>query len=693
MTDPLVHRVLGRDLTREDGPEKVTGMAPYAFEQLVEQPTYLFPVRARVPRGQVSGIDSAEAEALDGVLTVLTPDNAPRLASTEDSALVVLQDSEIHYRGQFVGAVVAETAETARHAAELVRVHYREQPHDAHLSADRDDLYAPDKVNPNFATDTTQGDVDEAMCSATHVVDATYSTARYHNNPMEPHASVVVWDENRITVYDSTQTVHGVRDTLARVLGVDTERIRVVCPYVGGGFGSKGQVHPHVVLAAMAASVVRRPVKFALTRQQMFDLVGYRTPTIQRIRLASDRNGQLQAISNDVVEQTSRVKEFAEQTALPTRALYAAKNRSTSHRLAALDVPVPSWMRAPGECPGMFAPEVAMDELAVQLELDPVELRLRNEPTVHPETGHPFSSRNLVACLREGAYRFGWDQRDPTPGVRVVDGWRYGTGVASSYYPVNRNPRTSVLIRYGEEVGYTVLLGAADLGTGAWTVLTQIAADALSVDAADVDLHLGDTDFPFASVAGGSSGTTTWGSAVVQAARAFRERFGRHPRDGEQIEDSVPANPYAKRFAMAAFGAQFAEVAVRADTGEVRVPRLLGVFGVGRILNPRTARSQLIGGMTMGLSMALHEQSVLDERSGHVINHDFAQYHIATNADVGSIDARWVEENDQYVNPMGSKGIGEIGITGTAAAITNAAHHATGIRVRDLPLTLDKFLA
>lgn len=697
MTDPLVHRVLGRDMAREDGPEKVTGTAPYAFEQLVEAPVHLHPVCSVVARGQVEGVDTAQADAVAGVLQVLTPDNAPQLASTEDAELAVLQDPEVRFRGQFVGAVVAETPEAARHAADLVRVRYRDRPHDAHFSADRDDLYAPDKVNGNYATDTAQGDVDRAMRAAEHTLDATYSTARCHNNPMEPHASIVDWEPDRagagrITVYDSTQSVHGVREALARVLGVEVERLRVVCPHVGGGFGAKGQVHAHVVLAAMASSVVRRPVKFALTRQQMFDLVGYRSPTIQRVRLACDSQGKLQAISNDTVVQTSRFKEFAEQAAQPTRALYAAPNRSTSHRLAALDVPVPSWMRAPGECPGMFAPEVAVDELAVELGIDPVELRLRNEPTVHPESGHPFSTRNLVPCLREGAYRFGWDQRDPAPGVRVVDGWQYGTGVASSFYPVNRNSRTSVAIRYGEETGYTVLIGAADLGTGAWTVLTQIAADALGVDVADIDLHLGDTDFPFASVAGGSSGTTTWGSAIVQAARAFRERFGLHPRDGEQIEDSVPDNPYRRRFAMAAFGAQFAEVAVRVDSGEVRVPRLLGVFAAGRILNPRTARSQLVGGMTMGLSMALHEQSVLDERFGHVINRDFAQYHVASNADVGAIEATWIDERDAHVNPMGSKGIGEIGITGTAAAIANAAHHATGTRVRDLPLTLDKFL-
>ena len=697
MTHPIVHRASGRDVAREDGPEKVAGTAPYAYEQLVEQPAYAYPLCSTIARGWVADFDTADAAALDDVLGVLTCANAPRLASTEDKELAVLQDSEVRHRGQFLGAVVASSLETARHAASLVRIEYREEPHDSTFSADREDLHAPQQVNGGHETDTELGDADEALRSAAHTVDQRYSTPQEHNNPMEPHASIVEWSEDAdgedvLTVHDSTQAVHGVREVLAGLLGLAVERIRVVCPYVGGGFGSKGQIHGHVVLAALASRFARRPVKLALTRQQMFDLVGYRTPTAQRVRLASDAQGRLQAISHEAVEQTSWFKEFAEQTAHPTRGMYAAPHRRTSHRLARLDVPVPSWMRAPGECPGMFGPEVALDELAVQLELDPVELRLRNEPTVHPESGHPFSSRGLVDCLRDGAARFGWDRRDPTPGARVVDGWQYGTGVASSVYPVARASRTTVAVRYDEDVGYTVLLGAADLGTGAWTVLTQIAADALRVDPAAVQLHLGDTDFPFASVAGGSSGTNTWGSAIVQAARAVRERFGNHPVGGEQIEDSVPENPYRRRFAMAAHGAQFAEVAVRVDTGEVRVPRLLGVFAAGRILNPRTARSQLVGGMTMGLSTALHEQSVLDPRFGHVVNRDLAQYHIAAHADIGSIEAHWVDEDDQYVNPMGSKGIGEIGIVGTAAAIANAAYHATGIRVRDLPLTLDKFL-
>nr|WP_233159616.1 molybdopterin cofactor-binding domain-containing protein [Pseudonocardia sp. MH-G8] len=344
--------------------------------------------------------------------------------------------------------------------------------------------------------------------------------------------------------------------------------------------------------------------------------------------------------------------------------------RARARRCAAPDVPVPSWMRAPGECPGMFAPEVAMDELACQLGIDPVELRIRNEPDVDPESGNPFSSRRLVECLREGAERFGWAGRDPRPGGHRKGDWLVGTGVASSIYPAMRQP-SSAVIRF-ERGRYVARIGAADLGTGAWTVLPQIIADALGVPSEDVDVLIGDTDHPTASVAGGSSGTSSWGSALVAAARAFREKFGAEPDDGDEIDASSGPNPEAEQWAMFAFGAQFVEARVHVDTGEIRAPRVLGVFDAGRVVNPRTARSQFLGGMTMGLSMALEEESVLDPRFGHVVNHDLAEYHVVVDADVGDVQAH--------------------GIVGTAAAVSNAVHHATGVRVRDLPITLDKLL-
>jgi xanthine dehydrogenase YagR molybdenum-binding subunit len=690
MTDLLEPHAIGRDLARRDGAAKVRGTATYAYETDVDAPAYAHPVQATVARGRVSEVDTAAAEAVEGVLAVITVDSAERLASTEDAELAVLQGREVAFRGQLVGVVVAETSELARQAADAVRVTYVEQPHDSVLSADRDDLYTPEKVNPDNETDTAEGDVAAAMAAAPVTLEETYSTAMYHNNPIEPHATTALWEGGHLTLWDSTQGVHPDRAAVAQAFGLPEDRVRVICPYVGGGFGSKGQPHANVVLAAMAARAVPgRPVKLALTRQQMFFLAGYRTPTIQRMQLAADRDGRLRAIAIDVVEQTSKIKEFAEQTGLPTRMMYAAPNRRTTHRLAALDVPVPSWMRAPGECPGMFGPEVALDELAGRLGLDPVELRIRNEPEVDPETKKPWSSRHLVECLREGAERFGWADRPP-PGHR--DGrWLVGTGVASSVYPTMRQARSTALIRF-EQGRYVAEIGAADLGTGTWTTLPQIAADALGVPVEDVKVRIGDTRYPQASVAGGSSGMNTWGSAVVQAARAFRGKFGRDPGDGDEAEGRADQAAQDEDHAAYAFGAQFAEVRVDADTGELRVPRLLGVFAAGRIINPRTARSQFLGGMTMGLSMALHENSVWDPRVGQVANHDLAEYHIAVNADIGDLQAHWLDEHDPYVNAMGTKGIGEIGITGTAAAVVNAVHRATGVRVRHLPVTLDKLL-
>ncbi|MBA8824798.1 xanthine dehydrogenase YagR molybdenum-binding subunit [Saccharopolyspora lacisalsi] len=692
MTSQVTPYAIGTALQRLDGRSKVTGTAPYAFERVVDNATYLHPVQATIALGQITAIDTAEAEALDGVITILTHVNAPRLASTEDRELAVLQTDRVSFRGQLIGAVIADTPETARQAAGLVRISYAQWPHEAELSSERSDLYTPEAVNPSFPADTDEGDVDTAMSAAPVTLDTTYTTPLEYNNPMEPHTTVALWNDHELTLYDSTQGAHTVRTTVAPVIGLDPERIHVSAPHVGGGFGSKGIPHAHIVLAALAARTVEgRPVKFALTRQQMFSLAGHRTPTIQRVRLAADTDGRLSALAHDVVEWTSKVKEFAEQTAVPSRNVYAAPNRRTSHRLAALDVPVPSWMRAPGECPGMFGPEVAVDEMALKCGIDPVEFRARNEPDVDPETGKPFSSRHLVECLREGADRFGWHHRDPTPASRTERGWLVGTGVASSIYPTLRAVSTAT-IRVEAADHYRVDIGATDIGTGTWTALTQIAADALEVPVGHVDLRIGETAQPEASVAGGSTGNATWGTAIVEAARALQDTHGRPPEIGAEASGTTPNNPETERFAMFAHGAQFAEVRVHADTGEIRVPRMLGVFAAGRIINPRTAHSQFIGGMTMGLSMALHEVGVLDTRFGHVVNHDFAEYHIPTNADVGDIDATWIDEDDPYVNPMGAKGIGEIGIVGAAAAIANAAHHATGIRLRELPITPDALL-
>ncbi|MFC9250788.1 xanthine dehydrogenase family protein molybdopterin-binding subunit [Amycolatopsis thailandensis] len=689
MTGSLKPRAIGRGHSRRDGAAKVTGTAPYAYETAPESPLYCHLVQATIARGRCAEIGTTAAEALEGVRCVITPSTAERLAVTDDRELAVLQDLEVPFRGRVIAVVLANSPETARHAAELVTVRYESEPHDCLLTADHPELYEPDEVNAGFPTDTADGDLDAALSGADVVIDQTYTTAPYFNNPLEPHTTTALWDGDTLTLRESTQGVHPLRATVADLFGLSTEKVRVTCPYIGGGFGSKGTPHVNVVLATMAARAVPgTPVKLELTRQQMFTLAGYRTPTIQRARLGAEWDGTLRAVGMDVVEQTSRIKEYAEQSAAPARMMYAAPNRATSHRLAALDLPVPSWMRAPGECPGMFGPEVAMDELAAVLDVDPVELRIRNEPLRDPETGNPFSSRNLVACLRQGAENFGWDGRS---GARRDGRWLVGAGVASSVYPAKRMPGSRAVIRF-ENGRYVVEIGAADLGTGTWTVLPQIAADALDVPVASVDARIGDTLYPFATVAGGSTGTASWGSAVVAAADVFRDKYGTDPGEGDEADAETPANPDEDKYAMYGFGAQFAEARVDADTGEVRVSRLHGTFAVGRIINPVTARSQLLGGMIMGLSMALHENGVLDPRVGLTVNHDLAEYHIATNADIEDVRADWIDEHDPHLNPMESKGIGEIGIVGTAAAIANAVHAATGVRVRDLPITLDKLL-
>ena len=697
MKDHLITRATGAPLNRLDGVQKVTGAAKYAYEYPVDHVTYVFPVQSTIAKGRVVSIDTSAARALPGVIAVLSHENAPQLAPVNDAKLAVFQSEAIAYRGQFVAAVVAETLEIARQAAELVVVRYEEQPHDVELRADRTDLYKPQIVNPFYESDTVSGDVETALAQAPVSLDYVYTTPAEHPNPLEPHTTVAVWNEDSVTLYDSNQGPHPIRDTVATAFKLPPERVRVISKYVGGAFGSKVDTHPHVILAVMAAQVARRPVKLALTRQQMYALAGYRSPTIQRVQLGAERDGQLTAIAHDIVEQTATIHEFADPTAVPTRVMYAAPNRRTTHRLARLDVPATAWMRAPGECPGMFALESAMDELAIACGLDPIELRIRNEPAVDPESGRPFSSRNLVACLREGAQRFGWQPRDPTPRLRRAGHWLIGTGVAASSYPALQFP-AAALVKVDQAGNYQVRIDAIDIGTGAWTALTQIAADALEVPPERVQLGIGDTSLPQALWATASTGTASWGWAIFNAASALRARLqeefgGSVPAEGLEATGTFQANPEAQQYAMHAFGAQFAEVRVNEDTGEVRVPRLLGVFAAGRIINPKTARSQFLGGMTWGLSMALHEESVLDPRFGDYVNHDFAEYHIATNADVGEIDATWIDEEDPHVNPMGVKGIGEIGIVGTAAAIANAVYHATGIRVRDLPITLDKLLS
>jgi xanthine dehydrogenase YagR molybdenum-binding subunit len=680
-------RAVGHALTRVDARAKVTGEARYAYEQLGSDALYAYLVQAPVARGTVGDVDTAGALAIDGVRHVIWAGNAPRLAEDAAGELAVLQSPRIAYRGQIVAIVVADSLPIARRAAGQLGLDLAAEPHDVELRADHPGMYKPDKVNPTYATDTEQGDFAAGFDAAAVSIDVTYRTPAEHNNPMEPHATVAMWEGDDVTLYDSNQGSSTARSTIARTLGIEPRHVRVISPHVGGGFGSKGLPRPTAIAAVMAARVAGRPVKLAATRQQMFSLTGYRTPTIQRLRLGADAEGRLTAVSHDVWEQTSTLQEFAEQTATVTRMMYASPNLRTTHRLVALDLPTPSWMRAPGECPGMFALEGAIDELAGACQIDPVRFRIRNDPEVDPETGREFTSRNLVACLERGAAAFGWWGRDPTPGARRQGRWLYGMGVAASTYPARRRP-SQAIVRAEADGRFRVLIAAADIGTGARTVLTQIAADALEVDPGQVTLEIGDSDLPQAMLAGGSMGTTSWGSAVLGACRRLREQTpGGAPAEGAEAQyDTGPDIEGADPLPAHSFGAQFCEVRVDADSGEVQVARMLGVFAAGQIINPVTARSQFIGGMTMGIGMALHEASILDPAFGDYVNHDFAEYHIPVCADIENLDAVWIDEDDPRVNPLGAKGIGEIGIVGTAAAVANAVYHATGVRVRELPI-------
>nr|BFD86217.1 xanthine dehydrogenase family protein molybdopterin-binding subunit [Streptomyces sp. Xyl84] len=698
-TRTTVQGAVGTAHTRVEGRDKVTGAARYAGEIPFADLAHGWLVLSTVARGRIRSVETAPVLAMPGVLTVLHHGNAPRLktdfigmlGTPPDPTCTLFQNDRVAHLGWPVALVVAETSEQAREAAEALVVHYEQEPHDTEFSADRTDAYALEGHMPAVVE---KGDLEAELAASAVALDQQYTTPEEHHSMMEPHAATALWDGGRLEVVDSNQGATWVVGELANLFSLDPSAVRVRSEHVGGGFGSKG-VRVHQVGAVMATTVLHRPVRVVLTRRQMFSLTGYRSPTAQRIRLGADADGRLRALEHLSLNQTSSVHEFVESCAAPSRVMYDADAHRTAHRIVRLDVPTPTFMRAPGEAPGSFALESALDELAEKCGLDPIELRRRNEPERGPASGLPFSGRNLEACFREGARRFGWADRDPRPGVRREGRWLLGTGMAAASFPSGAGPSTAIVTAEADGT-FTVRIAAADIGTGARTALVLIAADALATTPDKVRVRIGDSDFGPAMIAGGSMGTRSWAWAVTAAAGELRERLALGtdiPPEGITVRsDTTEAVGALARKERHSFGAQFAEVAVDVTTGEVRVRRMLGIFAAGKIVNPLTARNQLVGGMIWGISMALHEEAVRDRASGGLYGADLAGYHVATHADVPPlIEADWVDDPDPD-DPVGIKGVGEIGIVGAAAAVANAVWHATGVRHRHLPIRPDRVL-
>lgn len=703
---------VGSPIDRVDARLKVTGKATYAAEVQVANVAHAVIVGSTVARGRVRLVDHRAARQLPGVIAVLTPETAPRLPPAQggkgpiDKVLQLLQDDKIWYLEQPIAVVVADTLEHAQHAASLVTATYDTTAPACELRDALEGAYTPESLGPNGAPDSTRGDLAKGAAATRTKVSEIYTTPIETHNPMEPHATIAVWQgDAKLTLYDATQGIFGVRNRIAKTFGLEPQNVRVINHYVGGGFGCKGSPWSHVALAALAAKAINRPVKLVLTRPQMFSLVGHRPSTVQHVALGADATGKLTMIEHHVTSETSRFDEFAEPSAVQTRHLYSCPNVVTSHKLVRLDVATPTFTRAPGESTGTFALESAMDELAYALNMDPIALRVKNHAVRDEQEDKPFSSKSILQCYQQAAQRFGWAKRTAKPGSMKDGELLVGWGMASCTYPAKMSP-ASAIARMKADGKLHVQAGTQDIGTGTYTVMTQIAADAIGLPVEDVTFELGDTAFPETPVSGGSQTAASTGSAVKAAVEALKGKLlalGRKAdepwgevvaRSGQlevtaehKTEKRVEAHSYHSH------GAIFADVRVHPLTREVRLARLVGAYAAGKILNPKTAESQFKGGIVWGIGLALQEVTHRDKRTARNVVRDLADYHVPVHADVPDIDVIIVPEADPFVNPLGVKGIGEIGITGMGAAIANAVYHATGKRVRDLPITLDKLLA
>jgi len=741
--DPLIraqHGLIGTPVSRVDGPLKVTGKARFAAEFSPDGMAYGALVYSTVARGRIISIDTTEAEASDGVVLIMTHHNAPKMkapakflaqpkgASGDD--LPVMQDDQIHWNGQPVALVLANTQEQADHSAALIRARYEVESSTTAFGYARSVARQPDSVLGQ-SPELKIGDAEATFAAAPHRVDLMFRTPLHNHNAIEPHAVTVAWIGDDLRVHDASQGVVFAAWTLADVFGLDETQVHVTSPYVGGGFGGK-TLWQHHILAVAAAKLAGRPVRLALSREGVYRVVGGRASTEQRVAIGAQSDGKFDAIIHTGVSAMGRHSALPEPFTLATRALYAADAFMLNIAAAELDMLSNTFMRAPGESVGTFALECAIDELAEQLGMDPIALRLRNEPQNDPTERTPFSSRNLIEAYRMGAERFEWSARAKDPGTRREGEWQVGLGVASCTYPYHRMPGGAARLRLTQDGRAIVEIAAQDMGMGTETVQAQITAERLGLPMDRVSFSYGDSRLPGVVLAGGSQQTAAIGAAVIAAQNALftkllelagndsplaglsadavggidgclvklddascRESYvsilqrAQHDEISAEATSSQPEE--TTHWSMHSYGAMFCEARVNVVTGEVRISRFLGSFDCGRIMNPKTASSQFRGGIIMGLGMAMMEETQMDPRSGRIMNPSLAEYHVPVHLDVPEIDVIWTDIADPHA-PMGAHGVGEIGITGVAAAVANAVYNATGKRVRDLPITLDKLL-
>ena len=761
--------IIGKPIDRKDGISKITGNATYAYEWPMKNVAYGIPVQSTITKGQINDFDLTAAKNLKGVVAIMTYKNAMSLQQPDSGGpgngkfaekdLLPLQSDTIFYNGQIIALVIAESFEIAQHAASLIKVSYKEEKPVIDIKEPDAVSYEPTRGGLHIQW----GNSKNAMSNAPVKFEQTYTTPVYHHNPMEPHATMAEWDGDQLIVYDSTQSVFGDRNLIAIMLGIPKDKVRVISPFIGGGFGSKGFTWANSLLAPMAAKLVKRPVKLALRRtEQMFTCSGRRSQTIQKIAFGADSNGKISACHHETTSETSFVDEFVEQGGLPTKMLYDIPNMEIVQNLVKLNKGTPCPTRAPGEAPGTYALEAAMDELAYQLNIDPLQLRLINYAQKDPQNGKEWSGKNLKECYEKGAALIGWDKRNKTPGATKEGNYLIGYGMATATYPANRS-KASVKLKLYQDGHAVAACCTQDIGTGTYTVMAQVMAEALGLPIEKVEIKLGDSNFPQGPGSGGSQTMATTGPAVLAAALQAKSKViqlaladKKSPLYGQAEENisaangnlsvqneptksetytqiltrhklpvveteattsaslkggdkkpqagndkKVETNPFAEKdenmdrdkYSFHSFGAFFVKVKVDPLTGTVKVEKIVSVMDIGKILNEKTAKSQIMGGAIFGIGMALMEEGTYDPNTGRIVKKDLADYHLPVHADIPEFDIQFTNKPDYNIGLVGARGAGEIGITGITAAIVNAIYHATGKRVRDIPVTPDKLIS